>query len=1309
MKKKSVDRGAFLTRRTIFALTIFGVASSLLAGSLLGFLRGDAASKSPRTLTFAERVAYQRAIEDVYWRHRIWPKERPDPKPPLDAVISDAQLEKKVADYLRKSKALADYWHQPLTAEQLQAEMNRMAEHSKQPEVLRELFAALGNDPFVIAECLARPAAAERLLISWYAYDETIHGELAQRAEAQLQMHSSIEQMKETSGIYSEIELLRGDTARDKAGSSGGQRATLNSTEWEQTTQRLATTFTKHAPKSTADANESIPIGKLSALQEDETRYYATAVLNKTTGHLKVAAVAWLKEPLASWLARAENGAPTATKVPNGNYTVPATLETVGSCTDNTWTATSGPPDGRVGHTAVWTGSEMIVWGGNTYAYPYNSFNNGGRYNPATDNWTTTSTTNAPAARYAHTAVWTGSEMIIWGGIDGMGAVISGGRYNSSTDSWTATSMTNAPSARSNHTAVWTGTQMIVWGGLNNTNVLNTGGKYNPGTDSWTATSTASAPTGGYGHTAVWSGSEMIVWGGVDSTSNFTNTGARYNPSTNSWTATTITNAPDSRAYHTAAWTGTAMIIWGGDNGGSPFNTGGRYYPSTNSWVATAATNAPAGRSGHTAVWNGSEMIIWGGFGTDYFNTGGRYNPNTNSWTATSTANAPTGRGGHTAVWSGSEMIVWGGSDSYDYSEIGGRYNPVTNTWTITGKTPNHRAYHVAVWTGSEMIVWGGNNFSDGDLNTGGRYNPATDSWMPTSITNAPAARFVPTAVWTGSEMIVWGGFNFNDGDVNTGGRYNPVTDSWQATSTTNAPVGRESHTAVWTGSRMVVWGGYYADPYAHELNTGGNYDPVMDSWTATTAVAAPSARDSHGAVWTGSEMIVWGGLGDTGYVNTGGRYNPSTDVWTSTSTANAPSARSVYGEVWTGSEMIIWGGHFFDINGDQYLNSGGRYNPNTDTWTATSTVNAPDGRTTHTAVWTGSDMIVWGGQAGFLGYYFNTGGRYDPSTDSWTATSTANAPAGRFRHTAVWTGNQMIVWGGILYSNNYTSTGRRYCAPRAQLGNISTRAFVQTADNVMIGGFIVQGTPTKKVIIRAIGPELGAPPYNVPGALADPTLELHDATGALIASNDSWHETIIGGVITSQQWVDILNSGYVPGDARESAIIAELPAGNYTAIVRGVNNTTGVALVEVYDLSSENGSILSNISTRSFVQTADNVMIGGLIVNGTTPKEIIVRAIGPELSAPPYNVPSALANPTLELHDSSGALVASNDNWTTTIIGGIITSDQVADIRNSGHAPTDARESAIIATLQPGNYTAIVRGVDNMTGVALVEVYDLH
>jgi hypothetical protein len=230
-----------------------------------------AAPSQSRQLFFEDRVAYQRAIEEVYWRHRIWPKERPDPKPSLDAVMSQATIEHKVQNYLRHSELLEQEWQKPIKPEQLQAEMDRMAQYSKQPEMLRELFAALGNDPFVIAECLARPVLSERL-----------------------------------------------------------QLATI---EWRK------------------------------------------------------------KEPLESWSARAQDQMPDVMTAANANYTLPTISDQPSECIDS-WTATTttDAPSARSGHTAVWTGSEMIVWGGSGGIY----FNTGGRYNPSTDSWTATTTTNAP-------------------------------------------------------------------------------------------------------------------------------------------------------------------------------------------------------------------------------------------------------------------------------------------------------------------------------------------------------------------------------------------------------------------------------------------------------------------------------------------------------------------------------------------------------------------------------------------------------------------------------------------------------------------------------------------------------------------------------------------------------------------------------------------------------------------------------------------------------------------------------------------------------------------------------------------------
>jgi len=391
----------------------------IVRGALPAFLRSDApANPSQRTLTFAERVAYQRAIEDVYWRYRSWPKGRSDAKPALDTVMSQAQLERKVTDYLRKSQALEDYWQWLVIAEQLQAEMDRMAKHTKQPEVLRELFDALGNDPFVIAECLARPTLAEHLLTNWYAYDQRIHGDLRQRAQAELLANPSVEQMKQLSGTYSEIELVKGD------GITRNRRAEhtvkLNR-EWDETVQRLAATFNHFGirlvdgrggspsrPLALAEDYQTLPVGKLGPLQEDETRFYATAILSKAADHLKLATVSWPKEPLESWLARAANQMPQANATTNARYTLPAAPE--GGCVDDTWAATAIEPGPRDYHTAVWTGNEMIVWGGE---HDNVALNSGGRYNPATDVWTAITTTNAPTGRQFHTAVWTGTEMIV--------------------------------------------------------------------------------------------------------------------------------------------------------------------------------------------------------------------------------------------------------------------------------------------------------------------------------------------------------------------------------------------------------------------------------------------------------------------------------------------------------------------------------------------------------------------------------------------------------------------------------------------------------------------------------------------------------------------------------------------------------------------------------------------------------------------------------------------------------------------------------------------------------------------------------
>jgi hypothetical protein len=252
------------------------------------------------------------------------------------------------------------------------------------------------------------------------------------------------------------------------------------------------------------------------------------------------------------------------------------------------------------------------------------------------------------------------------------------------------------------------------------------------------------------------------------------------------------------------------------------------------------------------------------------------------------------------------------------------------------------------------------------------------------------------------------------------------------------------------------------------------------------------------------------------------------------------------------------------------------------------------------------------------------------------------------------------------------------------QLANISTRGFVGTDANILIGGFIVRSDQSKRLGVRALGPSI-----NLPNRLQDPYLELYDSNGSLLAKNDDWR--------TGQQQ-ELTNAGLAPSSDVESALITTLPAGNYTAQVSGVNGRTGVAIVEVYDLDNFTATSgrLVNISTRGAVGTGDNVLIGGLIVRGDAAARVVARAIGPDLQA--RSVADALQDPTLELRDANGDLVAENDNWREN------QNEQVP----AGLEPGDDRDSVIVLTVAPAPYTAIMRGKDGTTGVALIEFYDL-
>lgn len=241
------------------------------------------------------------------------------------------------------------------------------------------------------------------------------------------------------------------------------------------------------------------------------------------------------------------------------------------------------------------------------------------------------------------------------------------------------------------------------------------------------------------------------------------------------------------------------------------------------------------------------------------------------------------------------------------------------------------------------------------------------------------------------------------------------------------------------------------------------------------------------------------------------------------------------------------------------------------------------------------------------------------------------------------------------------------------------------------IGGFIVSGSSSKRVMARAIGPSLKVNGVPVTGRLQDPYLELHDSKGSAPLINDNWRTT---------QQAEIQQTGLAPTDDRESAVVKRLDPGNYTVIIRGADGSPGIGLVELYDLSTADPAELGNLSIRAGVETGDNVLIDGLILRGGTPKRVVFRALGPSLQANGAPLPGSLQNPTLEVYDGNGTLLRGNDDWRDA--------PNATEIQSTGLAPTDDRESAVLLTLSAGNYTSVVRGKNQTTGIGLAEAYKL-
>jgi hypothetical protein len=342
--------------------------------------------------------------------------------------------------------------------------------------------------------------------------------------------------------------------------------------------------------------------------------------------------------------------------------------------------ATTGAPSARSGHTAAWDGQEMIVWGGDISSEVPTFTSSGGMYRPDLDQWTAVSTLNAPSARAGHTAVWTGTEMIVWGGYTAGGTLNTGAKFNPVTQTWTPASTAGAPSGRSGHIAVWTGTSMLVWGGANSVGLLGDAALYDPVADQWTSVVLPGAFPGSQGAKAAWTGDRVLIWGG-DGQTGPSNAGIELLFSSDGvptqWSGMALANAPSARDSHSAVWTGQKFMVWGGSSGGVALGDGAAFDVLHNTWTNLPSAGAPAASFNQVAVWTGQEMLVIGGStGSSDLASGAAYNPATGRWRPLSTQGNPVARSGGGGVWSGTEVMIFGGRSGVQFVGALQRLNP---------------------------------------------------------------------------------------------------------------------------------------------------------------------------------------------------------------------------------------------------------------------------------------------------------------------------------------------------------------------------------------------------------------------------------------------------------------------------------------------------------------------------------------------------------------------------------------------------------------------------------------------------------
>jgi hypothetical protein len=887
----------------------------------------------------------------------------------------------------------------------VQRELDRIVRDAPDRELLLAVMESVGNDPAVLADCLARPALVRRLLAN---------------------------------------RLTRVSTACPTAKPRGLQRP--------RSARALETAAPAPDPTS--------PYRNQPKLEIQAARLPAGFASNGTTD------APWSSEPDLHngaaanglnwsdwWRDHAKNYTVSADPAPLQAFPYTLTKDSnPWACLDK-WTPMVAP-SGRFDMAAAMTDRGLFVWGGWTargLVYTY------GVYDPTIDGWTNyTYTPDALPPRLCSRAVWSGREVLIFGGMDDQYVYGVGACFDPSSGAWRPMSPVNAPSPRIFSTVVWTGSAMIVWGGYNGS-YLNDGAAYDPRTDTWTPIATPSFLAPRAHHTTVWTGSKMIVWGGyhgmasgcygVSYSTDYEDSGGIYDPSHDAWAPTSVgPGTPSARAVHSAVWTGSRMMVLGGlrplpGPGPSPtpetcasqpvllvppsftmLSTGATYDPLTDAWspMAPEPPNPPGTMPQQyiegSVVWTGSELITWSGYGDQEnlaHGNGAIYSPSADAWTPmVVTADTPPSRFSQATFWLGHEMLIWSGG----YSG-GAFYDPATGAWRPTADAiPKFYSPETATAdTGVELIAFGGYG-AQPDSHLLMKYDYLLDEWIPLSAAGAPKGYLSPCSVWTGSRFIVWSGAQQTDGLrsslASEGASYDPSTDTWSPISSDGAPDPRQQGGAVWTGKEMIVWGGTGEFGLTHQ---GGRYDPVSDTWTPISNISLFQGYA------TPVKLFVWDPRLNKAilfpYTDRYLMFDPTADQWSSYLVAPG-----CFGSLlWNGDKIFSWG-NVPDSQSQPWY-----FDPFANTWHSIPLAGAPSPQYEPSLGWIGSSLIA------MTGYYASSQtGRYTPASDAWGFMSlqgsdlawrsgAVTAPLGHDR---------LLLWGGWASSYPFRQDGAIYAPP---------------------------------------------------------------------------------------------------------------------------------------------------------------------------------------------------------------------------------------------------------------------------------------